>query len=153
MSVNDKLAAKQIEEGNLYKDARYRTVYCRLIYLTTQVAVLKTNQSSNRQAGDSHRFEDREQFNRMVQAGRLSPVEEDDIPADVDVPLMPVDQKAETIEFEEVDGVGSRTAEALNDAGISTDIDLQQTDDEEIIECYGMSERKLENIREYINGT
>jgi len=151
MSITDKLAKEQIAEGNLYKDARYGTIYCRLIYLTPQVAVLKTNESKNRKTGDVHRFEDRDDFNRMVSSGRLSQVSEDEIPDGIEAPQMPAEKQAEQVDFTEVDGVGDRTAEALNDAGISTDLDLQRVDDQEIIECYGMSERKLENIREYIN--
>lgn len=151
MSFNNKLTEKQTAEGNIYKDARYGTVYCRLIYLTPQVAVLKTNESRNRKTGDVHRFEDRDDFNRMVHAGRLSQVYEDEIPDGIEAPQMPAEKQAEQVDFTEVDGVGSRTAEALNDAGVSTDLDLERVDDEEIIECYGMSERKLENIREYIN--
>jgi hypothetical protein len=64
---------------------------------------------------------------------------------------MPKAIEAEEIEWAEVSGVGAKTQEKLYENNIMTDIDLETIPDEEIIEVYGMSEAKLERMREYAN--
>lgn len=53
-----------------------------------------------------------------------------------------------SIEWESVDGVGQKTAENLNEAGIETDVDVQSASDEQLLSIGGVGEKNLQNIKE-----
>lgn len=54
------------------------------------------------------------------------------------------------IEFEEIDGVGQKTADTLRANGISTVKDVQNADDNDLLTISGVGESNLRNIKEVI---
>lgn len=53
-----------------------------------------------------------------------------------------------TIEFEEISGVGEKTADALRENGITTTKDVESASDDELLSVSGVGEANLENIRD-----
>ena len=58
-------------------------------------------------------------------------------------------ESREPISFEEVDGVGQKTADELRSSGYTTAGDVNRADDEELLDVRGVGHGNLDNIREY----
>ena len=61
------------------------------------------------------------------------------------------DHDREPVSFEEIDGVGQKTAEALRSNGYVTEGDIRREDDETLLDVRGVGRGNLDNIREYTN--
>lgn len=54
------------------------------------------------------------------------------------------------IPFEEISGVGAKTAQALRNANYVTKGDIRNADNEDLLDLRGVGEANLSNIREYV---
>lgn len=60
------------------------------------------------------------------------------------------EESRETVPFEEISGVGAKTAEALRANGYSTVADVSRAPNEDLLAVSGVGSANLENIREFI---
>lgn len=56
----------------------------------------------------------------------------------------------EAIEWAEVSGIGEATATALNEAGFTTDRDVTNASDDDLLKVSGIGESNLENLQQYL---
>lgn len=135
--------------GDLLVDTRNsEPVQFRLLYIDENIAVLKGNSRNTRSGDVRHWMERRREFDKYVEAGRLKPGDES-----ADSPAMPGSKQAVEMDWTEIDGVGTKTADGLRSAGIETDRDAQRAGSDKLLEIYGMSERIIENMVDAIEQT
>lgn len=143
-----------------------------IIYMDSDVVLLRST-------SDHHRLQTRRMFDRQLQAGRLKVVE-DDVSGPLSslrkrseeleesdsrkdrhkaeafleaielVTEHPAEDAREPVEFEEVDGVGASTADALREAGIETYRDVRDASDEELLGISGMGEKNLASLKGFV---
>lgn len=56
----------------------------------------------------------------------------------------------DTVDFESISGIGSKTAQNLRSAGFTVKGDVRDADDEELLSIGGMGEKNLSNLREVV---
>lgn len=56
----------------------------------------------------------------------------------------------ESIPFEDIDGVGAKTAQRLREGNYSTVADVRRASNSELLDVSGVGESNLSNIREYV---
>ena len=106
--------------------------YLRIIYLDDQIAVLRSEQTHRQTERNVHRIDSREQFDKQVDAGRISPAKD----ADPDIP----EGKQATAGVEEEDPtVDRRRQPATTDGGASSSRD--SSDNAEIETFVGADEK------------
>jgi len=135
------------EPGDLIQDTRSNSdELLRLVYVDDCRVLMRSNHRHEQTGRRVYRSDYVDTFEDYVESGRYQPAEECD-----EAPSMPSKVDAEEIQWSEVDGIGSTTEEKLREAGITTDHDIATTDDNFICDVYGMSSKKLERIKNYIN--
>lgn len=137
----------EVMAGDIYLDTRgSEDILYRVVFVDENRVLLKSDIMMERVSTRHYRCDIRKDFERYVRTGRYKEQAESD-----DAPVMPHDVQAEEYEWGEVEGIGSKTEQSLYDAGVRTDHDVETTDDKKMIELYGMSQRKLELMKEHIN--
>lgn len=161
-----------LDEGQVYEDTRVGREMI-LVFLSDEAALLKD--------GDSHRLENRVQFEKNVGGNRYQLQQDTDgsftSSAKIKKLKKLLDQydeqdgrKAkhkvealdeavtmlennglpddnETVQFEDIDGVGQKTADSLRARGYRLKKDIRAASDEELLEVSGVGRGNLENIR------
>jgi predicted flap endonuclease-1-like 5' DNA nuclease len=143
------VAADNIDAGELFKDTRTDALL-RLVYVDDQRVLGRTNQQLSRSTRQSYVYEFRDQFESNVDAGRYKLVDESTVPSGIDAPSMPQKTNGTEMQWADINGVGEKTALKLREEGIKTNLDVHRVEDNEITAVYGMSERKLEKMKEFI---
>lgn len=136
----------EVEPGQVIADIRSgdSTLY-RVVYADDSRVLLRSNKHLE-QTGERHyRCDFRDTFDQYVIEGRYERRENS-----AEAPSMPAETTATEMDWSEVDYVGEGTEEKLYEAGIKTDRDLREADDDYVIEVYGMSEAKLKRMKEFI---
>jgi len=130
-----------IEVGQIYADDRTGEEL-QLRYMDRSAVLLRS------QVDETHRLSKRVMFEKEVGAGRYKLQGEEEVDADFVAP-----DDYETVDFEEIDGVGSVAASGLVNAGYTTKGDIRGTADSELLDVRGIGEGNLANIRDEINET
>lgn len=137
---------REVEKGQIYTDTRSNDdVLYRVVYADDYRVLLRSNKILDRIGTRHYRCDKRGDFERYLTAGRYERRENE-----ADAPSMPSEVEAEEQVWSDVSGVGEKTERKLYEAGIKTDHDLRSTDDEKVIDVYGMSEAKLERLYDSI---
>lgn len=130
-----------IEVGQIYADDRTGEEL-QLRYMDRSAVLLRS------QVDETHRLSKRVMFEKEVGAGRYKLQGEEEVDADFVAP-----DDYETVDFEEIDGVGSVAASGLVNAGYTTKGDIRGTADSELLDVRGIGEGNLANIRDEIDNT
>jgi len=123
----------QIKAGQVYTDARTGDEL-HLVFIDDHHVLLKDDENYAR-------LMTRRDFETDVGAGRYK--------VTGNVPVI-AETVYNTIDFEVVDGVGAKTARALQARGYSTAEDIRRADRDDLLAVPGVGEGNLENIEQYI---
>jgi len=136
----------EVETGEIISDTRSNdeTLY-RVVYADDSRVLLRSNEHLKQTGNRHYRCDFREEYENYVMEGRYKRQEDS-----ADAPSMPSQVDAQEMNWSEVEYVGEKTEQKLYKAGIKTDHDLRESDDDYVVEVYGMSEAKLERMKEFI---
>ena len=143
------VGADNIDAGELFTDTRTEALF-RLVYVDDQRVLGRSNQQLSRSTRQSYVYEFRDQFESNVDAGRYKLVDESTVPSGIDAPSMPQETNGIEMQWADISGIGEKTALKLREEGIKTNLDVERVPDDEITAVYGMSERKLEKMKEFV---
>lgn len=144
--VDKQLTTVDPEDVELFQDTRSNSdVIFRVVHLDNCRVLSRSNQHLKRTGRRHYRCDFRDDFDNYVIEGRYEPVEESE-----EAPSMPSEVEATEIDWSEVKGVGAKTNTKLHEAGVKTDHDLRSVDDSQIVAVYGMSDGKLDRMKEHI---
>lgn len=143
------IGADNIDAGELFTDNRTDSLF-RLVYVDDQRVLARSNQQLSRSTRQSYLYEFRDQFEMNVDSGRYKLVDESSVPSGMDAPSMPQNTNGTEMQWDDISGIGEKTALKLREEGIKTNLDVQRVPDDEITAVYGMSERKLEKMKEFV---
>jgi len=127
-----------IEEGNVYKDSRNGTLL-ELIYVDSNVYILQTESGS-------HRFGRRRELDENVESNKY------EYQPDEKQFAKTSEDDTKEVPFEELDGIGSKGAENLREAGIVTEADVHRSSDESVLSVSWVGQKGLASIREHVDG-
>lgn len=114
--------------GNIYQ----------VVFINDEAVFLKDQQKQN--GRHIYRPEARSAFEDMIDQGRM----EHKPDSDVDMATAP------DTDWSEVDLIGEKTSERLNERGFSNPLEIQTATDEELLDVSGLGQKGLRNLREYI---
>lgn len=132
----DELEEPQV--GQIYEHVRHGERY-QILHVDEQIVLLRS-EDERHDGENSHRIERRVHFDSQRESGFFTHKQ------DCDIDMV----NSVTMEWSQVDNVGAVTEENLHDAGYQTKLDIQQADDDELLDVYGLGEKGLENIRELV---
>lgn len=121
-----------IKQDQHYKSNRgriYRVKFC-----DNEVVLLEEN--------ENHRLEKRSYFEECIREGFFN------LQEDMEV-VQNVENGDEEVPFEDIDWVGEVGASSLRSKGLRTREDIMRVSDERILDCDGIGEKGLNNIREW----
>ena len=132
----------EIEVGQVYEDERTGEVR-QLCYLHADVVLLRSRGNASNDHWHGHLLEKRKSFEKNVGSGRYKLQGEEELQAEMETP-----DRHETLDFEDIDQVGEKGAEALQSNGYTTKGDIRAATDDELMEVSYIGETNLANIRE-----
>lgn len=88
--------------------------------------------------GHNYRLEKKSYFEELIEAGNFELYNGEINTSTIEIPLREIPQ------------IGEKTAESMDKNGYTTPVDIDRKSDEKILECEGLGETGLENIREWI---
>jgi len=125
--------------GQVYEDDRDGSAF-QILYIDGHVVLFRSEHDSRHGSGKAHRIETRTQFDRQLDAGRI------EYKPKSDVDLL----EQSDADWANVDHIGEKTAENLQNDGYETIIDVRQVDDAELLMVDGLGVAGLENLREFV---
>ena len=134
----------EFEIGQVYKDARTGEPL-QLCYIHSEAVLLRSKGDATNDSWTKHRVEPRKSFEQNVGAGRYKLQGEEEVDADVET-----FEKHEVVDFENIDRVGEKAAQALQSNGYTTKGDIKKATDEELLAVSYIGETNLANIREHV---
>lgn len=139
-----------IEEGNVYYDSRMNgeEQYV-IIHRDLEVTLLRYSMKNNNE--DNHIVFNTKEFEKGVGSGRWKYQPEEEYQGyiseeDVDGEKTSTEDDLDTIDLEDVDGVGSKTAERLRNSGYAVKQDFRNATREELLNVGGVGETNLDRI-------
>jgi DNA-directed RNA polymerase alpha subunit len=129
-----------IEAGQVYSDAR-TDEHVELIYADANVCLLQDRETN-------HRLTKRKSFEREVGSGRYT--RKIDVESFAETALPDDCESVESIEFEELDGIGAKAASNLRAAGFETNHDVMKASDDELLDISWVGETGLDSIRQAV---
>jgi hypothetical protein len=135
-----------VEETDLYVDTRTDDTMYRVVYTDDDRTLLRSNVVLQQNGQQHYKTEFTDTLAEQIGAGRYESA--DECP---ESPVMPGAIDAEEQVWDNVTGVGEKTYRKLLNAGIETDFDLKQRDDDDLVDIETMSEAKLKRLKDYAN--
>lgn len=136
-NMNGPESVVEPEVAQVYKTER-NGIYYQILHVDEQIVLLRSNEE--RRTGDkSHRMERRVAFDKKVESGKFIHQPESDLDL----------IGAEDLDWSEVSYIGEKTSENLHAEGYTTNIDIQQADESELLMVDGLGAKGLENLRSF----
>jgi len=125
--------------AQVYEDDRDGSLF-QILYIDGHVVLFRSEHDGRGGDQKAHRMEQRTQFDSQLDAGRMKHRPESN------VDLLTQDGA----DWADVDHIGEKTAENLQNDGYETIIDVRQADDAELLMVDGLGVAGLENLREFV---
>jgi len=133
-----------VETGVVLSDTRSSgsTLY-RVMYVDQFRVLMRSNEHNARTGRRHYRTDFRDKFDECLRLGRYEQRPEEEY-------ARTISGGEDEVAWSAVDGVGEKTETKLRENGIEVASDLHVTPDSDLISVYGMSEAKLEKIKEFV---
>lgn len=126
--------------GQIFQSNRGKPEAYQLLYVDSQIALLRSEQTRRNTSDNNHRMMTRAALEKYVDSGQL------EYRPDAEMSLMGEND----IDWTEVSHVGEKGCENLYDAGFRTALDVVTADKDEILAVNSIGAAAASNIREYV---
>jgi hypothetical protein len=135
--TNDPTLDVDPDVEQIYKHSRTGEQY-QILHIDNQIVLLRSDRD-RRDGENAHRIERRVHFNKQIDAGEMQ------YQPDSDLDMI----EFTSVDWSEVAHIGAVTNDNLHDAGFSTNLDVQQASDDELLEVDGVGNAGLTNLKSH----